>query len=66
MGNNVIKLKPPMCFSEEDAMRVCRELDAVLERLCELSDKKRAEASGGGTPVKDGGKATLEPSCSPF
>ena len=29
-GDNVIKMKPPMCFTKENAERVCEEIDNVL------------------------------------
>jgi hypothetical protein len=63
MSNNVIKLKPPMVFSEADARRVCAELDKVLEKLCEFYARKR-EAGGDTTPKKQG--SAPEASCSPF
>ncbi len=28
--HNIVKIKPPMVFSKEDAVRLVRELDAVL------------------------------------
>ncbi len=62
MSNNVIKLKPPMVFSEEDARRVCTELEKVLERLCEFYARKKE--AGETTPKKQG--TAPEASCSPF
>ena len=32
-SNNIVKLKPPMCFTVADAARVCRELDEVMASL---------------------------------
>ena len=31
--NNVLKMRPPLCFSREDADRFVTELDAVLTEL---------------------------------
>jgi 4-aminobutyrate aminotransferase-like enzyme len=44
MHDNVIKLKPPMCFTEEDAERVCKELGEVMAEL-EAAAAVAAQAS---------------------
>lgn len=35
MHDNVLKFKPPMCFSEDDARRLARELGEVLAELAQ-------------------------------
>jgi 4-aminobutyrate aminotransferase-like enzyme len=45
MHDNVVKLKPPMCFSEADAERVVRELGEVLHEIAAEAAAKASSAS---------------------
>jgi hypothetical protein len=53
MHDNVIKLKPPMCFTEENARLVCKELGLAMAALEAeaLAGSKAAESDGGGCTV---------------
>jgi hypothetical protein len=56
MHDNVIKLKPPMCFTEENAKLVCTELGLAMaaleaEALAKAAGKEGGESEGGGCAV---------------
>jgi len=59
MHDNVIKLKPPMCFSEAQAQLVCKELGQAMAALEAEALAAAGAAASSSTGGSDEGGCTV-------